>query len=139
MNQGALANKAGASLESIIQKLLIKYKIGYTSQSIFTGIYGGKNKMDFIFKLNDKIYAMEVKNQNVAGSVDEKIPYCMLNGASIETDGFILILEGSHFEKKTGIKKWALNFISKYEKEMHVFNVNDFEEWLISEQNRNDN
>lgn len=125
--QGKLANKSGAVLESLVEVALMNHDIKYLKQVPFTGIYGNKCKMDFTFLLNGITYSIECKRQMVAGSVDEKIPYTLMNGINAPSDVFILILDGDHFEKKKGIRAWAEKY-SRYQTDKVVF-VMDFEEF----------
>jgi len=135
VSQGAKANIAGQKLENIIEQIFINKDIKYNKQVKFTGIYGNaksKNRMDFCITLNNKTYGVECKSQSVAGSVDEKIPYVMLNGLAFDSDAFIFVIDGAHFEKKKEIKEGAINFAKKQSKEIYVLNRKEFEEFVAN-------
>ncbi len=136
ISQGAKANASGLKLENQVEDILCFNEIDYNSQVKFTGIYGSaksRNKMDFLINIKDKSYAIECKRQMVAGSVDEKVPYVMLNGTVFPSDEFIFILEGDHFENKIQIKEWALEFAKNYkEKTLHVFSLKELNEFVTN-------
>ena len=71
-----------------------------------------RSKMDFKYydKKSEKYkngMFVEVKNQNKAGSVDEKIPYITenFNENAYGTNNGYIVLQGNGF--KAGVKKWA--------------------------------
>lgn len=106
INQGQAANLTGKELEKAIEDVLKELSIPFKAQAKFTGIYNNSCKVDFI---TDE-YVIECKSQSVSGSVDEKIPYTCLNllqAAKELNKKPCLILFGSHFALKKGIKDWV--------------------------------
>ena len=82
--QGAKANLSGKEFEEHIATILDSLDIQYETQVKYINLYGSpRARIDFyIESLN--LY-IECKNQNVSGSVDEKIPFCLAN--LLEQDG----------------------------------------------------
>lgn len=96
--------------------------------------YKPKSRFDYkLFNLeNNKEAQIEIKEQQINGSADEKIPYCLENLYNSDADMGLLILIGNGFKK--GAKVWAKSIIKsgKY-KNGHCENVyccDSFEEAL---------
>ncbi len=133
LSQGARATISGKELENLVEDILIEQEVDYKAQKPFEGVYMKTCKMDFYINGPTRI-AIECKAQKVAGSVDEKIPYVMLNLAKIEADMGILVMEGAHFETKPQIKTWAKSFCHDHnQKVLKVMSLNEFEEWLFEQ------
>ena len=133
LSQGARATISGKELENLVEDILIEQEVDYKSQKPFEGVYMKTCKMDFYINGPTRI-AIECKAQKVAGSVDEKIPYVMLNLAKIEADMGILVMEGAHFENKPHIKTWAKSYCHDHnQKVLKVMSLNEFEEWLFEQ------
>lgn len=129
LSQGAKAVKSGKLLELAVSKILSsKDNISYEIQKSFKGIWGN-TKMDH-YIISPKTIAIECKYQGVSGTVDEKIPYCMLNLEKFDSDIGILVLEGPHFEKKIGIKKWAAIYAENNVKELKVMNLKELDLYI---------
>jgi hypothetical protein len=108
LSQGAKANVNGAKLESRIEALLISLGIDYVTQHRYDSIYKHRAKMDFYLPLYD--IAIEAKNQEVAGSVAEKIPYVMANFEAHPAKSGILVFGGAFWKTRPGIVDWAKNY-----------------------------
>lgn len=108
LSQGAKANVNGAKLESRIEVLLDYLGIEYITQHRYDSIYGHRAKMDFYLTKHD--IAIEAKNQEVAGSVAEKIPYVMANFEAHPAKTGILVLGGAFWKTRPGIVHWAKNY-----------------------------
>ena len=133
LSQGARATISGKELENLVEDILIEQEVDYKAQKPFEGVYMKTCKMDFYINCPTRI-AIECKAQKVAGSVDEKIPYVMLNLAKIEADMGILVMEGAHFENKPHIKTWAKSYCHDHnQKVLKVMSLNEFEEWLFEQ------
>ena len=133
LSQGARATISGKELENLVEDILIEQEVDYKAQKPFEGVYMKTCRMDFYINGPTRI-AIECKAQKVAGSVDEKIPYVMLNLAKIEADMGILVMEGAHFENKPHIKTWAKSYCHDHnQKVLKVMSLNEFEEWLFEQ------
>ena len=110
LSQGAKANVNGAKLESRIEALLNLLGIEYVTQHRYDSIYGHRAKMDFYLPQHD--IAIEAKNQEVAGSVAEKIPYVMANFEAHPAQTGILVLGGAFWKTRPGIVHWAKQYSS---------------------------
>ena len=108
MNQGLKANISGNNLEERIASMLSSKNIEFIKQHKFTSIYGTNAKMDFYITSLD--LAIEAKNQEVSGSVAEKLPYVLLNLAQHPASNGLLVLGGNYWKNKIGIHKFLVNF-----------------------------
>ena len=100
MPSGAKAVQSGKSLENKVEGVLQELDLEYEAQVKFTNIYNSpRAKMDFYVPIFNMY--MEVKNQNVAGSVDEKIPFCIANLLKVDGRG-VFIYGGNHFNTPRG-------------------------------------
>lgn len=156
MKKGTKSNLSGNQLEVAVKTVLIgkgfeleKHNIwiknpdNYNRELLltnvpFTTIYQHKGNTEFLLiseKYNLKI-RIECKWQQVAGSVDEKLPYLYLN--AIETmpeDKIMILIDGPGW--KPGAIQWLKNAINekKYQnenndsKEIMVFNLMEFFAW----------
>lgn len=135
LSQGARANLSGKQLEHEVESILEAQELDYRTQKPFQGVYAKTCKMDFYVDSPLRI-AIECKAQNVAGSVDEKIPYVMLNLEAIDADVAILVMEGEHFDNKPQIMTWAKSYAhdrTTSKKLLKVFNLEQFKEWIIEQ------
>lgn len=73
--------------------------------------YKSKSRLDFkLFnKVKNTVANIELKEQTVNGSADEKIPFCLENLYNSHANMGILVLEGNGFKK--GVKLWAKSII----------------------------
>lgn len=111
ISQGRAANLSGKEFEEYIASILDSLDIQYETQTKYTNLYGSpRARMDFYVPLLN-LY-IECKNQNVGGSVDEKIPFCLANLLAQDGDS-ILVLGGRHFATERGqhIIEWAKEFV----------------------------
>jgi hypothetical protein len=104
----------------------------------FTTIYEHKGNTEFLL-LSDKYklhIRIECKWQQVAGSVDEKLPYLYLNSIEAMPEKTIMILiDGAGW--KPGSIKWLRDAVKnkKYttaqnkDKKIHVFSLTEFFTW----------
>jgi|TARA_R110002110_G_scaffold21796_1_gene85942 galactitol-specific phosphotransferase system IIB component len=127
LSQGARASQSGKSLENKIESVLQELDLEYEAQVNFTNIYNRPTaKMDFYVPAYNMY--MEVKNQNVAGSVDEKIPFCIANLLKVDGRG-VFIYGGSHFNTPRGqsIINYAIDKTLDSDVEIvHEANLKDF-------------
>jgi len=71
----------------------------------YESIYGTKCRSEFCLDLNGKRYRIECKFQKTGGSVDEKLPYLMLNFTQqVPEEETIIIIDGPGF--RDGAVKW---------------------------------
>jgi len=108
-SQGAAANRSGKEFENHIASLLDSLDIAYDTQVPYKNLYGSDMaRMDFY--IPSKHLYIECKNQNVSGSVDEKIPFCIENLLGQVGEGnSMLVLGGAHFATQRGqdVYSWA--------------------------------
>jgi hypothetical protein len=96
----------------------------------YTNMYGGESRGEFVLQLNNKgAIRIECRAQNVAGSVDEKLPYLIGNCFSFKEKDVILVIEGD------GMRKTALNFVKNAakaiaHKNVSVLTLNQFRHWI---------
>lgn len=148
MNQGSKANYNGKKSEAICLKMLTdrgfvvaknkdeKAEKWVMENAPFTSIYGHNAKTEFVIGFNNREIRIEIKTQNAAGSVDEKLPYVLLNAIEAYPENeTIIILEGNGF--KNGAKEWVYKMVEdnwfdykQKGKTIQVMNLNDFGKWL---------
>jgi len=92
-------------------------------------IYGGNGRGEFVLTLDGKKdIRIECRFQNVAGSVDEKLPYFFETALAFEERIVILIVEGEGY--KHGAKAWLK---SRCEgilyKDVLMFTFEEFKLW----------
>lgn len=156
MEKGTKSNISGNQLEVAVKTVLtgkgfelVKYRVWdknkekYGKELLlenvpFTTIYDHHGNTEFLLvseKYDLKI-RIECKWQQVAGSVDEKLPYLYLNTIEAMPEKSIMILiDGSGW--KSGAIKWLKDAVKekKYtteenkDKEILVFNLTDFFTW----------
>ena len=163
MEKGTKSNISGNQLEVAVKTVLlgkgfelVKYRVWEKNQEKygkelllenvpFTTVYNHNGNTEFLLiseKFNLKI-RIECKWQQVAGSVDEKLPYLYLNTIEAMPEETIMILiDGSGW--KTGAIKWLKDAVKqkKYtseenkHKEILVFSLADFFTWANKTFNR---
>lgn len=108
----------------------------------FTTIYGHQGKTEFLLKSvkYNKQIRIECKWQQVAGSVDEKLPYLYLNAVEkMPEKEIILLIDGPGW--KPGAIDWIRNAVQNNQysnvfnngKEITVFNLSEFFAWANQE------
>lgn len=117
----AKANKSGVLLEGMIYNILKSYTgINITKQYPLNDIFG-MSKVDFRIEYKGNIFFIEAKNQMVAGSVDQKLPFYLENIRENRYNGhFSFILNGS------GIRNGALSYLKRKQSELN-FSIIDFD------------
>ena len=148
VNQGSKANYNGKKSEAICLKMLINKGFVIVKRNEdkperwvmenvpFTSIYGHNAKTEFVIGFDKREIRIEIKTQNAAGSVDEKLPYVLLNAIEAYPENeTIIILEGNGF--KNGAKEWVHKMIENnwlgYKqkgKTIQVMDLNNFGKWL---------
>ncbi len=141
IKQGALANMSGHILEKTIipmmqgygykviihsetkkhPELLNEKKIVFTNVP-FTSIYNHTGKTEYVIinTAKGKKIRVEAKNQQSAGSVDEKFPNLFLNAIySYPEDEIILLIEGKGW--KPGALNWIRNAVNEYNKNFDTY------------------
>ena len=156
MEKGTISNVTGNQLEVAVKTVLtgkgfelVNYRVWdkdrdkYGNELLlgnapFTTVYEHKGNTEFLliskkYKLNIRI---ECKWQQVAGSVDEKLPYLYLNTIEAMPEKTIMILiDGGGW--KTGAIKWLKDAVKqkKYtteendDKKIFVFSLTEFFTW----------
>lgn len=98
----------------------------------FTTVYQTSGRTEFLVKDSHAgDVRIECKNQQVHGSVDEKVPYTLENLAVSPEKTCILVMDGDGF--RDGAKQFARTKASKlsaeHDKTIHVFDLNEFKTW----------
>lgn len=156
MNQGTKGNRTGNLLEQTVRTILVEkgFEIvtyrEWKSNHLFLGnellienvpyttIYNHNGKTEFLLKSQkyDFEARIECKWQQVAGSVDEKLPYLYLNCIeSMPEKDIVLLIDGDGW--KTGSIEWLKNAVknSRYttdaskNKHIRVFSLAEFMTW----------
>lgn len=104
----------------------------------YTGLYGGRGFTEFL--LRSERYQQEVriecKWQQAAGSVDEKLPFTLLNAIdALPENEIIILIDGDGF--RAGAKEWireaaeSRRFVpdDKAEKDVRVMSATEFLTW----------
>lgn len=154
MEKGATSNVTGNQLESAVKNVLtgkgfafVNYKVwekkkdGFGEELIlenapFTTVYGHKGKTEFLLlsKKYDLKIRIECKWQQVAGSVDEKLPYLYLNVIeAMPEESVMILIDGGGW--KAGAIQWLKDAVDKKKysgdtaKKIYVFNLMEFFTW----------
>jgi hypothetical protein len=148
MAQGKQANFTGKMLENQVYSRIesagyvqVKNKEFYKTNGFFSdkifakhcfignSIYGTSIYTDVLLynkiKYPNKL-AIEIKWQQIGGSVDEKYPYLVLNIKEIFPCKAIIIIDGGGY--KEGALAWLKNQVDA--KLINVFNISDFYKWI---------
>ena len=149
-------NITGSQLETAIMTVLInkgfnvvsfkdweKDQQAYGSELLlrnvpFETIYGHRGKTEFLLKSqkHQRSIRIECKWQQVAGSVDEKLPYLYLNAVEkMPEREIILLIDGPGW--KSGALEWIRKAIRDFKyadvfnhgKQIHLFNLSEFFAW----------
>ena len=156
MNQGAKGNKTGNLLEGTVRNILIekgfevvKHK-DWLKNNLFLGkellienvpyttIYNHNGKTEFLLKSEAYNFEarIECKWQQVAGSVDEKLPYLYLNCIEAMPEKNIIILidgdgwkTGSILWLKDAAKNAPYPTATAKSKNIQVFSLTEFMTW----------
>jgi hypothetical protein len=154
MEKGATSNVTGNQLESAVKNVLtgkgfafVNYKIWDKSKESFgeelilenapfTTVYGHRGKTEFLLisKKYDLKIRIECKWQQVAGSVDEKLPYLYLNVIeAMPEESVMILIDGGGW--KAGAIQWLKDAVEKRKyagdtnKKIYVVNLMEFFTW----------
>lgn len=140
MNSGQTAIKNGKDFENKVETI-INNITGYNSvvnskatskkdclirQYPFTSIYESNGRVDFRLDFSRKTYYIECKFQRVKGSVDEKLPYTLMN-VQQHSGIKIIVIDGE------GWRPGALKWLRDNKDEVLVFSLKEFEEYMYGE------
>ena len=136
---GHTANLNGNDFEASVESV-INSKTGYSSvinskakrktdvlirQYAYTTMYGHDGRLDYMLNYGGKSYFIECKLQTVAGSVDEKLPYTLMN--MNQHDGVkIIIIDGDGW--KDGAVDWLYN--ASKNTDVLVMNLKEFKKFV---------
>ena len=121
-------NINGKRAETIVQELFDAFGVEYVKQHKYTSIYDHTARMDFYIPLWD--LAVEVKNQNGSGSVSEKLPYVMEAFEQHPAQNGLLLMWGTFWPTKPGMKAWVEKRADSSEKDITALYMDQFEDWL---------
>ena len=128
MSQGGNAVKSGKELENKVQAIFDSYDFSYEKQVPFMNTYNLTGWMDFVI---DDI-AIECKNQNGTGTVDQKFPFVYDDLCLFPSERGLVVLGGSWYTK--GPRAKAIHwYLDKKKKEDSTFSwclIDDFDNWL---------
>jgi hypothetical protein len=118
--QGQKAASNGATFEKIIEDYICgaldipstKYDPDHSvhdqilwKNAPYESIYGTRCRSEFLLQLGERKIRIECKYQSVAGSVDEKLPYLMMNFTQqVPEDETIIIIDGDGW--RPGAVQW---------------------------------
>lgn len=129
LSQGARANHSGRSAEEVISTILLRRSCIFERQKfIGRSIYDSDLYADFYITTRDDYpigLIIESKWQDVGGSVDEKLPYLVLNIKECYPCPAIIVLHGGGF--RAGAEQWLRRQIDA--KLIHVFRLEEFLSW----------
>lgn len=100
----------------------------------YKSIYNSNSRTEFVIQENSRLIRVECKWQQVSGSVDEKLPYLLLNAIeNFPENEIILLVDGGGF--KTGAINWlrqktASIKIPDPNKIIKVMNMMEFQTWV---------
>ncbi len=154
--QGQLANENGHKLERRVEKELAKYKInsipyrklktkegksfvlaakrGFLAKNVpYTNVFGSRAFGEFVLYLfGSGEIRIECRSQNVAGSVQDKLPKLLEDCKCMPENKVIIILDGEGFSHNA--KNWLKNSaLSIYHKDIMVMNFEEFKAWIRKE------
>jgi hypothetical protein len=154
MEKGATSNVTGNQLEVAVKTVLagkgfelVKYRVWESNKAAFgeelilenvpfTTVYGHKGNTEFLLisKQYDLRIRIECKWQQVAGSVDEKLPYLYLNVVeAMPEESVMILIDGGGW--KAGAIQWLKDAVDKRKytansnKKIYVFNLTEFFTW----------
>jgi DNA adenine methylase len=95
----------------------------------------GESLVDFYFNFNNIAYFIEVKNQNVAGSVDQKIPYYIENLRQGYYNGRLIFIFSKNYTRNG-----MLEYLNNVSQQLPVYiyfddNIKLFEKLLYNNEN----
>lgn len=143
--QGSRANKAGKKLEEMVAAEFMKrgiYPISYKEWQKrkpanalvrnvpYVNIYGRPARTEFLLvREGFSNVRIECRSQQVAGSVDEKLPYMFANSVACEEHTVLLVVDGDGFKK--GAKGWLADQAAAIRhKNICVQSFKEFQDWV---------
>lgn len=154
--QGTLANLSGHVFEQMMIPVFeangfaVMYEREYGKlrdrpakvvlrNSAYTTIYGHPGRAEFVIVCGSRRIRVEAKHMGSAGSVDEKLPYMLLNGIeSCPEREVVFVLDGSGWKK--GALQWLRDRIAedwmRYResgKEIRMMDISGFMDWFNHE------
>lgn len=129
LSQGGRANQHGRSAEGVISAILTQRGCTFERQKfIGRSIFDSDLYADFYITTRDDYpigLIIESKWQDVGGSVDEKLPYLVLNIKERYPCPAIVVLHGGGF--RPGAERWLRRQVDT--KLIHVFRLEEFLSW----------
>ena len=146
--QGSRANKAGKKLEEMVAGEFIKHSVypmsyrdwvdggnmnvkGTLVKNVpYINIYGHTGRTEFVLVRDGFTNVrIECRSQQVAGSVDEKLPCLFENSVACEERTVILVVEGNGFKK--GAKQWLTDKAAAVRhKNIYVMSFAELQKWV---------
>lgn len=151
--QGKNANSSGKKLENFVEDTLINkgvFSIRYShwknkkivvpkfvdkvlyKQVPYVKLWGGENYgyTDFVLKTSYRKVRIDVRSQQVSGSVEEKVPYLFLTAERCYAEQeVVIVLDGPGV--KPEIRKWLIDMANSVKhKTIKVFDKEQFKAWV---------
>ena len=95
LTDASAANKSGKSMEEQLELVLNTKDIPYRRQK------SGASQIDFIIQIGDKVIYADCTNQNIGGSVEEKIPHKVWKYWKKYNYNEVYIIRGNYTIRKT--------------------------------------
>lgn len=157
--QGSMANLSGHMFENMMIPIfeLNGFKVMYEREfnkippenrpsscvlrnAGYTTIYGHPGRTEFVIKCGARRVRVEAKYMGSAGSVDEKLPYMLLNGIERYPEKeVIFVLDGDGW--KTGARQWLKDRIDDnwmdyrdQGKMIRMMTIAEFMDWFNHEE-----
>lgn len=121
--ENVISEKTG--MHSIINSKAKSLENNLIRQYAFETIYGSRGRLDYRLNYKGKTYYIECKYQGGSGSVDEKLPYTLLN-IQQHTDGIrIIVIDGAGWRQ--GALAWLYE---NADESVEIFNLAEFKEYM---------
>ena len=115
-------NDEKSLIPSFINKILYK-------QVPYTKLWGGKGYSDFVLETPERKTRIDVRSQEVRGSVEEKIPYLFQTAEKCyPEDEVVIVLDGKGVRPE--IREWLIGMANSVKhKTIKVLTKEQFKDW----------
>ena len=116
-------NVSGMDLEDRLENYLIENSLSYTRAK------SGKFEIDFKIETEDGILYADCTNQNVGGSVEEKLPHKLWKYAELYHYNTVYIITGKH-KISNHVRKHCEDVALMKKFNLHLLNYDQFTNYL---------